>query len=72
MEDWRSNQRNNEQYLAWGGNGGGDPHYTWGALLPLIATEEYIDENPWEGLRFGALNPASSGEFHGAVWENHT
>jgi len=72
MEDWRSNQRNNEQYLAWGGNGGGDPHYTWGALLPLIATEEYIDENPWEGLRFGALNPASSGEFRGAVWENHT
>ena len=38
----------------------------------MIATEEYIDENPWEGLRFGALDPASSGEFHGAVWENHT
>ena len=58
--------------MAWGGNGAGDPHYTWGALLPLIATEEYIDENPWEGLRFGVVNPAASGEFRGSIWDNHT
>ena len=72
MQDWRTSQRSNENYLAWGGNGAGDPHYTWGALLPLIATEEYIDENPWEGLRFGVVNPSGSGEFRGAIWENHT
>jgi hypothetical protein len=72
MDDWTSNQHDNEQYHAWGGNGGGDPHYTWGALLCLVPLEQYIDENPWEGLRFGILNPASKGEFHGAVWENHS
>ena len=69
MNDWRVNQRDNEQYLASGGGAKGDPHYTFGALLPLIATEEYIDENPWEGLRFGVLNPPSGGEFRGVIWE---
>src|SRR5271157_3100838 len=71
MDDWKTNQHDNEQYHAWGGNGGGDTHYTWGALLCLVALEQYIDKNPWEGLRFGALSPASSGTFRGAVWENH-
>jgi Trehalase len=71
MDDWKSNQHDNEQYHAWGGNGGGDTHYTWGALLCLVALDQYIDENPWEGLRFGALNPSSEGTFRGAVWEDH-
>ena len=71
MDDWGLNQHNNELYLASGGRGKGDPHYTFGALLPLIATEEYIDENPWEGMRFGILNPPSEGEFRGAIWEGH-
>jgi hypothetical protein len=72
MDDWRSNQHDNEQYYAWGGTGGGDPHYTWGALLCLIPLEQYIDVNPWEGLRFGALDPAAKGDFRGAVWGIHT
>jgi hypothetical protein len=71
MDDWRTNQQDDEQYLAWGGRAKGDPHYTWGALLALMGTEEYIDENPWEGLRFGVLNPPSEGTFRGVVWENH-
>jgi len=72
MNDWRSNQHDNEQYHAWGGNGGGDTHYTWGALLCLVALEQYIDKNPWEGLRFGALSPAAGGEFRGSTWDGHT
>ena len=68
----RTNQHDNEQYYAWGGTGGGDTHYTWGALLCLVALEQYIDKNPWEGLRFGALSPASSGEFRGSTWDGHT
>ena len=72
MDDWRFNQHDNEQYYAWGGTGGGDPHYTWGALLCLVSLEQYIDVNPWEGLRFGALNPPEQGDFNRAVWENHT
>jgi hypothetical protein len=71
MDDWKAAAHTNENYHAWGGNGGGDTHYTWGALLCLVALEQYIDENPWEGLRFGALNPSADGEFHGASWENH-
>jgi hypothetical protein len=72
MDDWRRNQHDNEQYYAWGGSAGGDPHYTWGALLCLIPLEQYIDVNPWEGLRFGALSPAVKGSFRGALWGNHT
>jgi hypothetical protein len=72
MDDWKTNQHDNEQYHAWGGNGGGDTHYTWGTLLCLVALEQYIDKNPWEGLRFGALSPASSGAFRGSNWDGHT
>ncbi len=72
MDDWRVNQHDNEQYYTWGGTGGGDTHYTWGALLCLVPLEQYVDVNPWEGLRFGALDPPAQGEFHRAVWENHT
>jgi hypothetical protein len=41
-------------------------------LLCLVGLEQYIDKNPWEGLRFGALSPASSGEFRGSTWNGHT
>jgi len=72
MDDWKTNQRYNEQYLAWGGYGGGDPHYAWGTLLCLIPLEQYIDKTPWDGLRFGTLNPTASGEFRGATWDGHS
>jgi hypothetical protein len=72
MSDWKTNQFDDEQYHAWGGNGGGDPHYTWGALLCLIAAEQYIDDTPWGGLRFGALNPPVVGESRGIPWDGHT
>jgi hypothetical protein len=74
MDDWRVNQHDDEEYYAWGGSTGNESstHYTWGALLCLIPLEQYIDVNPWEGLRFGALNPPEEGVFHRAVWGNHT
>ena len=72
MKDWKTSQLSSEQYYAWGGTGGGHPQYTWGALLCLIPLEQYIDMNPWEGLRFGALDPPAQGEFHRAVWGHHT
>jgi hypothetical protein len=72
MEDWKANGRNDELYHAWGGNGGGDTHYTWGTLLCLIPLEQFIDVNPWDGLRFGALDPPSSSSLHGIVWQGHT
>jgi len=63
MGDWKKNQHDDEQYYAWGGSAGGDKHYTWGALLCLASLEQYLDVNPWDGLRFGALNPPAKGEF---------
>jgi hypothetical protein len=71
MDDWHTNQHTNEQYYAWGGSAGGDKHYTWGALLCLIPMEQYLDENPWDGLRFGALNPKESGHLTNILWNRH-
>ena len=74
MDDWRINQHDDEEYYAWGGSTGNESstHYTWGALLCLAPLEQYIDVNPWDGLRFGALDPPAQGDFHRAVWGNHT
>jgi Trehalase len=71
MTDWHANQHTNEQYYAWGGSAGGDKHYTWGALLCLIPVEQYIDETPWDGLRFGSLNPPENGELSNITWNHH-
>ena len=71
MEDWQAHQRTNEQYYAWGGSAGGDVHYTWGALLCLIGMQQFIDENPWDGLRFGALQPPREGQLLGVMWKEH-
>ena len=72
MDDWKTNQRNDELYHAWGGSGGGDTHYTWGTLLCLIPVEQFIDVNPWDGLRFGALDPPSNGSLHRVPLDGHT
>lgn len=71
MADWRASQQSDEQYFAWGGSGGGDKHYHWGPLLCLIALEQYIDMNPWDGMRFGALDPPRDGELRGSIWQRH-
>jgi hypothetical protein len=58
---WRKNGECHENFSSITGEGTGqsDPHYTWGALMPLIAIEELIDINPWQGLRFGNLDPVA-------------
>ena len=72
MDDWHAHQYTNEQYYAWGGSAGGDKHYTWGALLCLIPIEQYMDETPWDGLRFGALNPPTLPEScQTLLWNHH-
>ncbi len=61
LKSWRGRGECHENYLATTGEGSGDPHYTWGALMALIAVEQFIDANPWHGLRFGNLNAAEPG-----------
>jgi hypothetical protein len=58
---WREKGECHENFNAITGEGTGqsDPHYTWGALLALVAVEELIDANPWHGLRFGNLEPVA-------------
>jgi len=71
QDDWQAHQHTNEQYYAWGGSAGGDKHYTWGALLCLIPMEQYMDETPWDGIRFGALNPPDAGDLSNVIWNHH-
>ena len=69
--DWQRNQHSDENYSPWGGTAGGDPHYTWGTLLCLIPLEQFIDETPWDGLRFGALNPPKEAVLSNVRWDRH-
>jgi hypothetical protein len=57
LRPWRERSECYENFLATTGEGSSDPHYTWGALMVLIAVEELIDINPWHGLRFGNTAP---------------
>ncbi|MEI6781434.1 MAG: trehalase family glycosidase [Verrucomicrobiota bacterium] len=57
---WREKAECRENFLSTTGEGSSDPHYTWGALMALIAVEELIDINPWHGLRFGNLEPVEA------------
>lgn len=57
LKPWREKGECHENFLSTTGEGSSDPHYTWGALMVLIAVEELIDANPWHGLRFGSLEP---------------
>ena len=61
LKPWREQGNCYENFLATTGEGSSDPHYTWGALMALIALEEFIDVNPWHGLRFGTLEPVEAG-----------
>jgi hypothetical protein len=58
---WRDKGESHENFSAITGEGTGqsDPHYTWGALMALLAIEELIDINPRHGLRFGNLEPVA-------------
>jgi putative isomerase len=61
LKPWREKGNCYENFLATTGEGSSDPHYTWGALMALIAVEEFVDINPWHGLRFGNLEPVEAG-----------
>lgn len=64
LTPWRARGECYENFLATTGEGSSDPHYTWGALMALIAVEEFIDANPWHGLRFGCLEPVEAGRIN--------
>jgi hypothetical protein len=61
LKAWREKGECHENFLSTTGVGSGDPHYTWGALMALVAIEELIDANPWHGLRFGSPEVSQAG-----------
>lgn len=42
MKNWKDDRKNCENYSSINGGCNGDPHYSWGALLPLIGEEALI------------------------------
>lgn len=62
---WNNFQLHPENYDARTGEATGCRFQSWGALMALMALEEYIDITPWEGFRFGILQPEKGGEVRG-------
>jgi len=58
---WDNFQLSPESFDARSGDAGGDRFAVRGPLFALPALEDYLDFTPWEGFRFGVLNPARKG-----------
>jgi len=59
---WENYQLCPECFDARTGAAGGHRFQSWGPLFTLIALEEYLDFTPWEGFRFGMINPEAKGK----------
>jgi glycogen debranching enzyme len=57
LETWRKYHLCRENYDSRTGEGGGQTYQSWGPLFALMAVEEFVDVNPWDGLRLGTLAP---------------
>ncbi len=59
---WQNYQLCPENFDSRSGEAGGRRYQSWGPLFTLIAAEEYIDFTPWEGFRFGMIDPEDKGK----------
>jgi len=62
LRSWENFQLCPENYDSRTGEAGGQRYQSWGPLFALIALEEYLDFTPWEGFRFGMLQPEDDGK----------
>jgi hypothetical protein len=62
LRSWTNFQVCPENFDSRTGEAGGQRHQSWGPLYALIALEEYLDFTPWEGFRFGILDPEKKGK----------
>lgn len=62
LRSWEHFQLCPENFDSRTGEAGGQRYQSWGPLFALIALEEYLDFTPWEGFRFGAIQPTEKGE----------
>lgn len=61
FRSWKNFQICPENFDSRTGEAGGQRYQSWGPLFALIALEEYLDFTPWEGFRFGILDPEKKG-----------
>ncbi|MFC2161549.1 trehalase family glycosidase [Acidobacteriota bacterium] len=61
MRSWKNFQLSSENYDSRTGEAAGRRYLSWGPLFSLIALEEYIDITPWDGFRFGMIDPERRG-----------
>lgn len=62
LRSWQNFQLCPENFDSRTGEPGGRRYQSWGSLFALIALEEYLDFSPWEGFRFGMINPEDKGK----------
>ncbi|MDD8019643.1 MAG: trehalase family glycosidase [Acidobacteriota bacterium] len=58
---WKNYALCPENFDSRTGEAGGQRYQSWGPLFALIAIEEYLDVTPWDGFRFGQLQPKTKG-----------
>ena len=61
LRSWENFQLSPENFDSRTGEAGGKRHQSWGPLISLIGLEEYLDITPWEGFRFGMIEPDKQG-----------
>ncbi len=61
MRSWENFQISPENYDSRTGEAAGRRYLSWGPLFSLIAVEEYLDITPWDGFRFGMIDPERRG-----------
>jgi hypothetical protein len=62
LRSWENFQLCPENFDSRTGEAGGQRYQSWGPLFALIALEEYLDFSPWDGFRFGMLEPEKKGK----------
>jgi len=62
LRTWENFQLCPENFDSRTGEAGGQRYQSWGSLFALIALEEYLDFTPWEGFRFGMIDPEERGK----------
>ncbi len=58
---WKNYTLCPENFDSRTGEPGGQRYQSWGPLFALMAIEEYLDVTPWDGFRFGQLQPKGKG-----------
>jgi neutral trehalase len=62
MRSWVNFQLCPENFDSRTGEAGELRHQSWGSLFALVALEEYMDFTPWDGFRFGMIQPEKRGK----------